>query len=345
MQLRRPGLSRRRFLALAGTTAALASIPLTNVLSATDGTETATARFGGLTPNERFYVTSYSGTPAIDPAQWTLKIHGLVNHPRILTYAEIRRLPAITQVLTLECISNPPDGDAISTARWTGTRLKPILDEAGIRPQAKFALMRAADGYYTSVPLSEIIREENWMPYLMNGVALPSAHGFPVRIFIPGKYGMKQPKWLTEIEFIDHEYQGYWEARGWSDEAWRKVNSGFFSPRPSGGILDILSLRTTARVSGPTDIYGWALAGPSGIKRVEVSPDGGRNWSLAQIISNASPYVWTVWKYHFAPPRAGDYTIRVRATDGNGTTQPPSDPQMGAGMSGQPQLRIQVDRA
>jgi hypothetical protein len=153
---------------------------------------------------------------------------------------------------------------------------------------------------------------------------------------------MKEPKWITEIEFIDRPFTGYWEARGWSNEAWRKVNSGVFSPRPSGGILDILSFNNTTKVTAPVAIHGWALAGPAGIKRVEISVDDGASWRDAQIVANQSPYIWTVWQYRFAPARPGDYTVRVRATDGAGVTQPEADPQLGSGMSGQPRMRLQV---
>jgi hypothetical protein len=218
--------------------------------------------------------------------------------------------------------------------------------------------MRAADGFYTGVPVDEIVREENWMPYLMNGVPLPPAHGYPLRVFIPGKYGMKQPKWLTEIEFVDHEFIGYWEARGESKEAWRKVNSGFFYPRPDSHpgivstlssksgriaeIFDILGLSERVRVKAPIDIVGWALAGPSGIRRVQVSVDDAMTWHEAQLVANQSPYVWTVWKYRFAPSNPGEYTVRVRATDGTGAVQPALDPDSRLEKPGQPEMRLKV---
>ena len=98
-------------------------------------------------------------------------------------------------------------------------------------------------------------------------------------------------------------------------------------------------------IHGPTDFYGWALAGPSGIKRVEVSADDGVTWHSAQLVDNNSPYVWTVWKYRFAPKAAGDFMMRVRATDGSGVAQPPADPQTGSGMSGQARIALEVTRA
>jgi len=99
-----------------------------------------------------------------------------------------------------------------------------------------------------------------------------------------------------------------------------------------------------AKVTAPLDIYGWALAGPSGIKRVEVSDNDGVTWHDAQLVENSSPYVWTVWKYRFAPDAAGDFTLRVRATDGSGVAQPPADPQAGNGMSGQARIALGMQR-
>jgi DMSO/TMAO reductase YedYZ molybdopterin-dependent catalytic subunit len=346
-------LTRRKFIKLAGATLALAAAPVNTSASI----ESPPTQVGGPTPNADFYVTSWASTPQVDVHKWTLKIHGLVNQPLSLNYDDIKRLPSVEQMLTLECISNPPDGKAISNAEWTGVKLRPLLEQAGVRRSAVYAAMRGADGFYTGVPVDEIMRDENWMPYLMNGAPLPPAHGYPLRLFIPGKYGMKQPKWITEIEFVDHEFIGYFEARGWSNEAWRRVNSGFFYPRPTGGIrvprrarawhsvvsiLDALSLSMFATVRAPLTIAGWALAGPSGIKRVQVSIDDGASWHDAQIVENTSPYIWTVWKCHFAPQKPGEYIVRVKATDGNGTTQPESDSQTSSGMSGQPRMRLDV---
>jgi DMSO/TMAO reductase YedYZ molybdopterin-dependent catalytic subunit len=331
-------LSRRRFIRGVSGTLALASVPFSAHVFA----ESPLPVFGGTTSNRDFYVTSYGVTPNLNASRWNLKIHGLVRQPLRLTYTDILRMPSIRQTLTLECIGNPPDGNAIGNAEWTGLKLKPLLDKAGVKPKASYAAMRAADGYYTGVPVEELMREENWLVYRMNGQPLPPEHGYPLRIFIPGKYGMKQPKWLTEIELVDRPFIGYWEARGWSNEAWRKVNSGFFYPRRPSGIFDLLSLDTSAKVMAPVNLTGWALAGPTGIRRVEVSTDDGLTWHTARMLENRSPYVWTVWRYHFAPTTPGDYLVRIRATDGNGTTQPDRIAERGGGATSQPRLRLNV---
>jgi hypothetical protein len=334
-------ISRRDFVLIAASAGTLALIPRS--VQHAFAAESPALAFGGPTPNADFYITSYGNTPTVDAASWRLHIKGLVENPLELSYDDIKGLPPIDETLTLECISNPPDGTAISNAKWVGPKLKPLLDRARVKSSAVWASMRAADGYHTGLPAEELLRGENFLPYTMNGVPLPPDHGFPVRIFIPGKYGMKQPKWITEIEFLDHEQTGYWEARGWSNTAWRKVNSGFFSPRVEGGLFSIFDKR--AKVAGPVDIWGWALAGPSGIKRVEVSTDDGKSWHDAELVENRTPYEWTVWRYHFASAGQGIYMIRVRATDGAGIVQPPTDPQTGSGMSGQPRLGLEVASA
>src|SRR5262249_21484917 len=177
-------ISRRKFIRVATGALALASTPFSTRAFA----DQPSSAFGGPTPNRDFYVTSYGGTPSVDAGRWSLKIHGLVHRPLTLTYADITRMPSIRQTLTLECIGNPPDGGAIGNAEWTGLKLKPLLDRVGAKPSAVYAAMRAADGYYTGVPLAELMREENWLVYRMNGDPLPPEHGFPLRIFIPGKY-------------------------------------------------------------------------------------------------------------------------------------------------------------
>jgi DMSO/TMAO reductase YedYZ molybdopterin-dependent catalytic subunit len=331
-------MTRRKFIRLAGSAMALANLPF--AARAVGAQNSASASFGGPTPNSEFYITSYGGTPQVDASSWRLRIGGLVENPLELSYDDIKKLPPINETLTLECISNPPNGSAISNAQWVGAKLHPLLERAKVRPQAVYAAMHGADGYYTGVPVDELMRKENFLPYMMNGVALPAEHGYPLRLFIPGKYGMKQPKWITKIELVDREFIGYWEARGWSNSAWRKINSGFFYPRAPSGFFNLLSSKT--RIKAPLDIVGWALAGPSGVRGVEVSTDGGTAWHHAELVENRSPYVWTVWKYHFAPQRTGEYEVRVRATDGDGVVQPVRDQQSGSGMSGQPRLGLDV---
>ena len=332
-------MNRRRFLTLATSALSIGSLPAA-VRSLAAATQAPAGRWGGITPNADFYITSYGRTPRVDAAEWRLKIHGLVANPAELDLATLKSMPPVKEMLTLECIGNPPNGSAIGNAIWVGPKLKPLLERARPSGKAVYAALQAADGYATGIPIDELMREENFLPYLMNGVELPPEHGYPLRIFIPGKYGMKQPKWLTEIEFVDREFIGYWEARGWSNSAWRKVNSGFFYPQAGYSFLNLLAPQAT--VKAPVNMAGWALAGTSGIRRVDVSTDDGATWNAAELVQNSSPYIWTVWKYSFAPRSSGHYRVRVRATDGAGRSQPTSDPDSAAGMSAQARLELAV---
>ena len=184
------------------------------------------AALRAITPNDDFYLTSSHGEPRVDPDKWSLTIDGLVDHPQRFSYDEIRKLPPFETMLTLECISNPVGGGFVGNASWHGTELRPLLDRAGIKPQAKYVALYAAEGYSTGHTLERILHPENFLAWQMNGEPLPRQHGFPLRIFIPGKYGMKMPKWLTRIEFVDKEYLGYWEWQGWSNTSGTPVASG-----------------------------------------------------------------------------------------------------------------------
>jgi DMSO/TMAO reductase YedYZ molybdopterin-dependent catalytic subunit len=268
------------------------------------------AALRAITPNADFYLTSSRGEPAVDAAKWSLVVDGLVEQPLRFTYDEVRKLPPYETTLTLECISNSVGGNAIGNARWRGTLLKPLLDRARAKPSAVYAVLYGAEGYTTGIPLERILRPENFLAYEMNGERLPRQHGFPLRIFLPGKYGMKQPKWLTRIEFVDKEYLGYWEYQGWSNNAERQTQSVIDDPGDG------------ARISGGNFVItGYAVADESGVSRVEISADGGQTWQPVEIFSNPSPYVWAFWKYVWANPPQGKHTLTVRATDGRGQVQ------------------------
>ncbi len=273
----------------------------------TDGPQAA---LRAITPIGDFYLMSSHGEPAVDAAKWRLVIDGLVEQPLRFTYDEIRQLPPYETPLTLECISNPIGGRYIGNARWRGTLLWPLLNRARPKANAVYAVLYAAEGYTTGLPIARVLRDGNFLAYEMNGAPLPRIHGFPLRIFLPGKYGMKMPKWLTRIEFVDREYLGYWQQQGWSNDAERQLRAVVDDPRDE------------ARISGESFVItGYALADASGVSRVEVSTDDGRTWQPAQIFSNPSPLVWAFWKFVWVNPPKGKHTLRVRATDGNGRLQ------------------------
>jgi DMSO/TMAO reductase YedYZ molybdopterin-dependent catalytic subunit len=263
-----------------------------------------------ITPNEDFYVTSKGRSPILRASKWQLKFGGLVENPFTLSFEDVLALPRVEKVLTLECISNPIGGNYIGNAKWTGTPLAPLIERAKPLPQAAHVVLHAADGFTSGHPLARLWHAENFLAYEMNGEELPFDHGYPVRIFIPGKFGMKQPKWLTRIEFVNEAYLGYWETQGWSDLSERWAHARF------------TDLKNGAKISGKNfELTGYAVGNLDGMKAVEVSFDDGETWNAANIFSNPSNLTWVFWKYVWVEPRPGEYKIRVRAIDGAGRVQ------------------------
>jgi DMSO/TMAO reductase YedYZ molybdopterin-dependent catalytic subunit len=265
-----------------------------------------------ITANPDFYITSKGTTPRIEPASWQLRFDGLVERPFALSYAELLALPAIERELTLECIDNGIGGNTLGNASWTGTALKALIKRAQPKPGAAHVAIHAADGLSSGHPLDRFWREENFLAYRMNGEALPPNHGYPARIFIPGKWGMKQPKWVTRIEFLDRPYTGYWEKAGWSDSGERWAHARF------SGLKEGATVSAQGR---PIELTGYAIGNLDGIRTIEVSFDDSASWQQAEIFSNPSPMVWAFWRYNWIDPKSGTYRVRVRATDGQGRVE------------------------
>jgi DMSO/TMAO reductase YedYZ molybdopterin-dependent catalytic subunit len=261
-----------------------------------------------ITPTGELYTQSYSSTPRIDPATWQLTVDGLVDRPLTLGYAELASFAKVESQRTLECIGNPVGGSLIGNPIWGGFRAQEIWDRVRIRPEAVRAKFTSADDYQTSVDLRWITQPDVLFVYEINGGALPAEHGFPLRILMPGLYGQKMPKWLTHIEFIPDVFLGYWESRGWSDEASVQTNSIIRQPRGLGP----LPLQAVP-------VFGVAFAGLKRITSVEVRIDQG-SWQPAQLLQDPSPLVWTQWSFDW-PAEAGTHRIAVRATDETGFTQ------------------------
>jgi DMSO/TMAO reductase YedYZ molybdopterin-dependent catalytic subunit len=224
-----------------------------------------------LTSNRDFYRIDINTRPiVIDGQSWALEVAGLFDRPRRLTLADLMAYPAITQPITLSCISNPVGGDLISTSNWTGARLRNVLVDLGLRPEATELSIQAADGFYESVTMDDLMDPRTMLVYGMNGETLPVEHGFPLRIYRPNRYGMKQPKWITRIEAIDHPGQGYWVERGWSAEARPQIVS----------VIDTVAVKQAS--GGKAPVGGIAWAGDRGIEKVEVQVDEG-DWVEASL--------------------------------------------------------------
>lgn len=289
-----------------------------------------------ITPTAKFYTISIAMfDPSVNPRTWRLKIHGLVEKPLSLTLDDLKAMPAYEAYVTFLCISNEIGGRLIGNALWTGVALQDLLAMAGVKEGARKVVFRADDGYSTGVPLERCLRPQTFLAYAMNGDALPREHGFPLRAVIPGYYGMKQPKWLTEIEVVDHDYLGYWEERGWADEAVVKTMSR----------IDVPPHRGRVPLTGEV-IAGVAFAGDRRIASVEYSIDGGQTWREAQMKPALSPYTWVLWGANLELPHEGEYVLAVRATDGQGHKQDArvAEP-LPDGASGYHKLRIKTTHA
>lgn len=265
-----------------------------------------------ITPTPDFYNVSNSVfDPKVVEKDWKLEIKGLVEKPYSITYDELKALPPVEQYANLICISNPVGGSLVGNALWKGVRLKEILGRAGAKSEANEIIMRAEGGYSDSFPLSKALSEETILAYEMNGVPLNAKHGFPARIIVPNIYGMKNVKWITEIELANYDYKGFWESRGWSDTAIIKTMSRIDTPKKGD----------RPKVGEKTYIAGISFAGMRGIKKVEVSTDHGLTYNQATTKESISPYSWTLWAYEWEPKNKGNHTIIVKATDGDGKTQ------------------------
>ncbi len=264
-----------------------------------------------ITTNDRFYRIDINAVPpTVDGSAWKLEIGGMVNNPTSLTLADIRARPSISQAITLECISNPLGGDLISATRYTGIQLKALLEELGLQPGAQGLYIESVDGFYETVSMDDMLDERTLLVYAMNGEPLPTAHGYPLRIYIPNRFGMKQPKWIERMTVVGQDQGGYWEDRGWSKQA----------IPPTTSVIDKLYL--------PPDqnnlvwVGGIAYAGARGIRKVEVQVDDGA-WQAAELRDPPiSPLTWVQWRYQWPSVTTGRHIFRVRAYDGSGDLQP-----------------------
>jgi DMSO/TMAO reductase YedYZ molybdopterin-dependent catalytic subunit len=265
-----------------------------------------------LTGNDEFYrIDTALVLPQVDPDTWRLRIHGRVRNPIELTFAQLLARPMVERHITLCCVSNEVGGDLIGNARWLGVPVKDLLDEAGPLDGADQVVSRSADGWTCGTP-TEVLRDgrDALLAVGMNGVPLPVAHGFPVRMVTPGLYGyVSACKWLVELELASFaDFDAYWARRGWAARGPIKTQSRIDTPR--GG-------RTIP--TGLVTVAGVAWAQHVGIARVEVSVDGD-DWHEATLAETVSVDTWRQWSWQWdAAP--GAHTLRVRATDANGRVQ------------------------
>jgi DMSO/TMAO reductase YedYZ molybdopterin-dependent catalytic subunit len=283
-----------------------------NQYAAYDGTRTPLHNnvTAPITPNsEHYVVTQNTVDPTPDIALWRLEVTGLINKPGTYRYEELQKLPSTSRAVTLECISNGLGDHLMGTAIWHGVTLRTLLELHGnAQPSASYIAFYSVDGYNISLPLAEVLAVDPILAWRMNGVELPLRHGYPLRALIPGRYGEESPKWLTRVELTDHFVQGLYSSQGWYNGPLHTTSR---IDHPQGKIA----------LGQPVEIGGIAFAGDRGVKKVEVSMDGGLTWQQATLDPPISPDAWVFWKLPWRPTIVGTYTLVVRATDGQGQVQ------------------------
>jgi len=320
---------KRRLLIEAGVATAVGGVLLyygVNLLfpkpTIIQGSDESTLYSQEVTPNSKFYRVDVNiFPPSVDTNSWSLRVMGLVGNPLTLNYAQLTGMNSVQQYNTLECVSNDIGGDLISTAKWTGVKLKDVLQAAGVQSDATYVIFGAADGYDVGIPLERALLDGTILAYQMNDAPLPQEHGYPIRAIVPGYYGMMNCKWVTTINVVNYVHQGYWQQRGWANEAQYQTGSSIVTPGISQ-IDDRFGIPGGSQLSlGQTPIAGIAFAGDRGIEKVEVSTDGGNTWVPASLKEPLSGYTWVFWRTEWNPPTAGQYKIEVRATDKTGAVQ------------------------
>ena len=301
-----------------------------------------------VTPLGLHYLLTHYDIPAVDPESWRLRVDGLVERQLELSLQELRRLPAREVVATMECagngrariephvVSQPWLQEAVGTAAWRGASLAAVLAEAGVAAGATDVLFTALDRgveggeeqvYARSLPLVEAVREDVLLAYEVNGVPLPPQHGFPLRLLVPGWYGMASVKWLERITLVDAPHEGYqmrhsYRLRQEEDEVGiplERIQVRALLVPP--GIPEFLS-RARVVEAGACVLHGRAWSGCGEVTGVDVSVDGGETWSEAELGPPAlGPWAWRAWRFLWnAAP--GEHELCCRARDAAGNEQP-----------------------
>jgi DMSO/TMAO reductase YedYZ molybdopterin-dependent catalytic subunit len=292
-----------------------------------EGSLTAARRAPGslapaITSNQDFYIVTKNAVadPVVDADGWRLIIDGEVERPVQVDYATLTGLPVVEITKTLECISNLTAGcemasfgcDLISTAVWRGARLSDVLNLAGgLKSNVVTLAFTSMDEFSSALPREAVLDPDALVVYEMNGQVLPREHGYPARLLVPGRYGMKNPKWLAGIRALDQPFVDWYQQRGWTRDGIVKTMSRIDVPADGASLP-----------SGPQRVAGIAYAGNRGIQLVEVSADGGTTWQPVSLLEPApGKDVMVRFEGRFEMSDT-PVTLVVRATDGTGVVQP-----------------------
>lgn len=299
-----------------------------------------------VTPNRLFFVRNHFPPPNIDLAAWRLRLEGCVESPREWSWDDLAAMPARSVFATVECAGNGRSflepraagvqwgAGAIGHAEWSGVPLAHLLREAGIRQDALEVLCEGCDmgveadhpqpmHFARSLPLAKALDADTLLATHMNGEPLEPRHGFPLRLFVPGWYGVASVKWLRRIEVLSAPFNGYFQTNKYTIQ--RPTNGGLQTVvvgpmavkseiiRPQAG--SVLGL-------GANRVFGVAWAGEEAVASVEVSTDGGGTWNEAVMLGPQAAYSWTMWEFLWEAAAAGHYLLLARARSASGRVQP-----------------------
>src|SRR5262249_32306794 len=298
-----------------------------------------------VTPTRLFFVRNHFDVPSLDTATWRLRVEGQVERPLALGWEELAAMPERTVFATVECAGNgrsflrqrmegvPWGAGAIGPAEGTGVPLRLVLQRAGLRPQAVEALFEGADRgsepdhpapmhFARSLPLAKAFDPDTLLVLRMNGELLDPNHGYPLRLFVPGWYGVASVKWLQRIELVDRAFQGYFQSVKYTVR--RRIQETAEDVVLCAMAVKSEIIRPAAGATlavGSNRVFGVAWAGEDAVARVEVSTDGGETWGEAELLGPRARYSWTLWEYLWEVAQPGAYTLMARATSAVGQTQ------------------------
>jgi sulfane dehydrogenase subunit SoxC len=319
-----------------------------------------------VTPIGMHYLLTHYDIPAVDDQSWRLDVSGLVDVSLSLSLDDLRDRPSVSHTVTMECagngrarllprpVSQPWLHEAVGTMQWTGTSLAALLREAGLNPRATDVVFTSLDhgvergveqSYQRGLSLDDALREEVLLAYACNGTPLPPQHGFPLRLLVPGWYGMTSVKWLRSVEVVDAPFDGYQmqayrlrQASGEPGEALTRIDPRALLVPP--GSPDFMSRRRFLR-AGTVLLEGRAWSGWGEVTRVEVSVDRGQTWRDAALEPPLGAYAWRRWTVPWdAAP--GAHLITARATDGTGRSQPGDQPWNRGGFANTSAQQVEV---
>jgi DMSO/TMAO reductase YedYZ molybdopterin-dependent catalytic subunit len=292
-----------------------------------------------LTANRDFYrIDTALRIPQLSAADWSLRVHGLVDEELRLGYADLLAEPLLEKTITMTCVSNEVNGNLVSTANFTGVSLRDVLLRAGVRPGADQIFSTSVDGWTAGTPTDVVLRADSdaLLAIGMNGEPLPAEHGFPVRMVVPGLYGfVSATKWVVDLELTTFDAkQAYWLRRGWARRAPIKTQSRVDRPRPFETL--------TRGPAGTVTLAGIAWAQQRGVDRVEVRLDERGPWLPARLSTQVNLSTWRMWRLDLALD-PGSHFVQCRATDATGATQAEgSTPPIPDGAAGWPGIRFAV---